>query len=295
MKEKESLVAGYNRSASAYDMAAGMYLKTLWMMLSRLSIQPFPAVLDVGCGTGLALLEVARELSPTSKLVGVDMSEGMLEVARAKAKAFGFPASFVHGDIEQIDLPAESFDLIISSGVYHWFSDRAAVTKKLARLLRPGGQIVISCVAEPGFDEWDKVVTDVYSRLPGSAKPWFPRLPTAKELLDSFRGAGLVVEHLTYDVETFIIRDPQAFVRTMSIIAPNWLSAAPEGAEAAVIKAVADAIQSKPPPGFFCTRAGACVIARKLPPLQPRPPMPPMGFGPAGAVFPSGRPPGKRG
>jgi ubiquinone/menaquinone biosynthesis C-methylase UbiE len=295
MKEKESLAAGYNRSASAYDMAAGMYLKTLWMMLSRLSIQPFPAILDVGCGTGLALLEVARELSPTSKLVGVDMSEGMLAVARGKAEAFGVPASFVHGDIEQIDLPAESFDLIICSGVYHWFSDRAAVTKKLARLLRPAGQIMISCVAEPGFVEWNQLVTDVYSRLPGGAKPWFPRLPTSKELFDSFRGAGLMVENLTYEVETFIIRDPQAFVRMMSIIAPNWLGAAPKGAEAAVIKAVADAIQSKGPPGFFCTQAGARVIARKLPPLQPSPTIPPTGSGRAGAVFHSGWSPGKRG
>jgi ubiquinone/menaquinone biosynthesis C-methylase UbiE len=265
MDNRGSLADGYDRSAPAYDILAGIYLKSLWGMLPRVRVQPFPCVLDVGCGTGLALLEVARELSPCRSLVGVDISPGMLDIARQKAESVGIAANFVNADIASLELPPSSFDLILCNGVLHWLDDRPAIMKKLHGLLRPGGQLLLSCVAEPGFTEWNELVASVYATLPGGGKPWFPRLPSPRELLDDARGASLWIEHLNYEVEPFMVRDPVWFVRTMSIIAPNWLSAAPDGQRDALARAVTQAILAHAPMGFLCTKAGVAVIARKIP------------------------------
>ncbi len=119
---KWRLSQGYSRSSPLYDALAGhLYLSSIRKLLPRVVLPPIPAILDVGCGTGINLLEAARWFSPTRLLCGIDISPGMVEVASRKAAALGLNAGFAVGDAEHLPYPDNTFDLVICNSVLHWF------------------------------------------------------------------------------------------------------------------------------------------------------------------------------
>jgi ubiquinone/menaquinone biosynthesis C-methylase UbiE len=265
-KTKEHLSAGYDQTAGKYDRTVGyQYLMGLWSLLPHLRVPPRPAVLDAGCGTGSNLLEAARLFGPCRLLVGVDLSPQMVAVARSKAQAAGVPAFFLVGDAERLPLPPESFDLIICSGVYHWFEDRPGAIRQFGRLLKPGGQLALTCVAAPGFQEWMAVVRQAYRRLLGpDAQPWFPRLPTPQELVADLAGAGFRIRHLSHPVQPVLITDLSGFVNHMATTAPNWLAGlSPEWAER-IRQEVLRLLTTHFPGGFPCTHGSLLVAAERM-------------------------------
>src|SRR5580698_2170609 len=133
MERRTALIDGYSRSAPMYDQTAGMtYLSALWKLLPRVRLAPGPAILDVGCGTGINILEAARVLGPCARLLGVDLAPGMVNEARRKAALAGVPATFVVGDAERLEVEDGSMDLILCNSVYHWFPDRPRTVAELA-------------------------------------------------------------------------------------------------------------------------------------------------------------------
>jgi ubiquinone/menaquinone biosynthesis C-methylase UbiE len=267
MDQKDALRDGYSRSAPVYDQTAGMsYVKALWRLLPRVSVGPQPAILDVGCGTGINLLEAARTLGPCRTLMGVDLSPGMIEVAKRKAASAGVAASFTVGDAESLAAADGSFDLVIGNSVYHWFADRRRTAAELFRVLRPGGQIVLACVAHPGFGEWVRIVDEVRARQlgKGASGSWMPALPTSSELYENLAAAGFTVEHMSYELDAMPVMDVPAFLQTMSVIAPTWLSGVTESARRNFMGSVAEAMVKKSPPtGFSVTTAGMGAVARR--------------------------------
>jgi SAM-dependent methyltransferase len=192
----------------------------------------------------------------------------MVDVARRKATALGIPASFLVGDAEALSLEDQSFDLVICNSVYHWFADRARTLAVLGRALRPGGQIVLSCVADPGFEEWVRLVDDVWARLFGERRAWLPPLPTPTELREHLNAAGLAVEHLSYELDTTKVQDVPAFLRTMSVIAPTWIAGIPDTSRNALVRSLSDLMTARYPGGFMLTTAGMGGIARKRRPAK---------------------------
>jgi ubiquinone/menaquinone biosynthesis C-methylase UbiE len=259
---KKALGAAYDRSAAAYDeVAGGIYLRTLWSLLPHARVGPHPAILDVGCGTGINLLEAARTLGPCRALFGVDLSPGMLAAARRKAAAAGLRATFTEGDAESLGLPDASVDLVICNSAYHWFGDRARAVREMARVLRPGGQVLLATLAQPGFEEWMRVVEQVHQRLFGRPSVAFPEMPTPVEVLAHLRAAGLSVEHMIYKLAPAPVGDVAGFLRTMNVVAPVWAGPVP-GPEATRIFAETQAAMSAAG-GFVCTQAGLEAAARK--------------------------------
>jgi ubiquinone/menaquinone biosynthesis C-methylase UbiE len=273
MERRAALIDGYSRSAPIYDQTAGMtYLSALWKLLPRVKVSPLPSILDVGCGTGINLLEAARVLGPCKRLQGVDLAPGMVEEARRKASAMSVPATFVVGDAEHLPVEDESVDLVICNSVYHWFPDRGRAISELARVLRPGGQVLVNCVAAPGFQEWIQVVDDVWLRLFGQARAWLLPLPTPGELMGHLRAAGLAMEHLEYEVDPAPVTDVPAFLRTMTVVAPTWLAGVPQGGGRAMMTAMTEALTKSSGGGFVVTSAGVATVSRKPErPAQPRP------------------------
>ena len=265
MDHKDALRDGYSRSAPVYDQTAGMsYVKALWRLLPRVSVGPQPSILDLGCGTGLNLLEAARTLGPCRALVGVDISPGMIEVAKRKAMSAGVAATFTVSDAEKLAAADGSFDLVICNSVYHWFADRGRTVAEIARVLRPGGQLLLACVAHPGFGEWARVVDDVRARLFGKPQAWLPALPTSVELYEHLAAAGFSVEHLSYELDSMPVLDVPAFLQTMSVIAPTWLTGVADGSRRTFMGAVAEAMSKKAPSsGFMVTTAGMGAVARR--------------------------------
>lgn len=139
------------------------------LLLDQAAIQPGAAVLDVGCGCGATSLAAATATGPKGSVVGLDLSQPMLDLARRRAGEAGVPhLRFSQGDA-QVHRLETSFDVAISRFGTMFFDDPVAAFTNLARHLRPGGRL---CIAT-----WQPLVANQWLTVPGAALLGYGALP----------------------------------------------------------------------------------------------------------------------
>jgi arsenite methyltransferase len=121
-------------------------------------------VLDLGSGGGIDVILSAKRVGPTGTAYGLDMTDEMLALAQSNARDAGVTnVHFLKGVIEQIPLPAESVDVVISNCVINLSVDKSAVLTEIARVLKRGGRVGVSdIVAEDHLSQEDRAERGSY-------------------------------------------------------------------------------------------------------------------------------------
>src|ERR1700733_2210939 len=143
-------------------------------------------VLDLGSGGGIDVLLSARRVGPTGLAYGLDMTDEMLNLARRnQAEAGVTNVQWLRGHIEEIPLPRDSVDVIISNCVINLSGDKPQVLRESARVLKPGGRFAVSdVVADDDMDDQTRADMQAYTGCIAGAL-------TREEFTDALQAAGL--------------------------------------------------------------------------------------------------------
>lgn len=200
----------FDRIAGRYDllnsvMTAGLHHRWRQRATERAELKPGDAALDVCCGTGDLTLELAGRVSPGGYVIGCDFSEPMLDLARRKAaQRQATAARFEWADALQLPYDAGRFDAVTVGFGIRNFADRDRGLREMARVLRPGGRLVILEITQPArppistfYSLWfDRIVprlgslaaeSEAYSYLPESVRGF----PGPRALAEKMDAAGL--------------------------------------------------------------------------------------------------------
>jgi len=155
-------------------------------------LRPGETVLDLGSGGGIDVLLSARRVGPAGQVYGLDMTQEMLDLARANARAAGAGnVEFLRGQIEAIPLPDRSVDVIISNCVINLSTGRPAVFAESYRVLRPGGRLGISDILAEDH------LTPAQRRERGAAAGCIAGAPSFTEYRDGLARAGFTTITIT--------------------------------------------------------------------------------------------------
>jgi SAM-dependent methyltransferase len=152
MSEEPDLRIGFSavdEQPDAAPLIAAMDATATWPAVrqlraherERLALQTGDRLLDVGCGLGEAAVALAPQVGPDGEVVGLDVSDTMLDVARGRAADLGLPIRFRVGDALALDEPSASFDACRSERMLQWVPDMRRAVAEMVRVLRPGGRL----------------------------------------------------------------------------------------------------------------------------------------------------------
>src|SRR2546422_9073897 len=143
--DRESIRRASNESAESYRRALRLFEPYGFDLLARVNPKIRESALDLGTGPGEPAMSIARMVGPDGRVVGIDLSEQMVQLATRIAKERRIPGvTFLAMDAEKLDFPDESFDLVTSRFGFQTFANPEIVAKEAYRVLRSKGRIGVA-------------------------------------------------------------------------------------------------------------------------------------------------------
>ncbi|MER6950610.1 class I SAM-dependent methyltransferase [Nonomuraea sp. NPDC000554] len=199
MDEKQYMAGVFHRASASYERVGVPFFGPVAAeLVRRAAPAPGDSVLDAGCGTGASLLPAADAVGPDGRVVGLDLAPGMVAAAEAEIERSGLShASVLQGDAEQADdlLAGERFDIVLAGMMLYFLPDPLAAVRSMAGLLRPGGRLAASLLAQPAPAELEFLGAVAHALAPytsgAGAAPFQRALNSPGELADLLEEGGL--------------------------------------------------------------------------------------------------------
>jgi ubiquinone/menaquinone biosynthesis C-methylase UbiE len=210
---KKKAATTYNAASDYYDHPAN----TFWARygrrtVERLGLAPGAHVLDVCCGSGASAIPAAEIVGASGSVVGVDLAENLLELARAKAKQHGLKnINFQTGDLTNLPFTNDSFDAVVCVFGIFFIPDMEAALRELKRVARTGGRLAITTWGprffEPATAAFWNSVRRVRPDLYKGFNPW-DRISEVEQLRSLLNAAGLPQSQIVAEADFQPVNSP---------------------------------------------------------------------------------------
>jgi ubiquinone/menaquinone biosynthesis C-methylase UbiE len=208
--------ATYNAAADSYDDAANSFWDRFGRRtIERLDLKPGANLLDVCCGSGASAIPAAQAVGAEGSVLGIDLAEKLLAVAREKARRRDLHnIEFRVGDMLDLRLPACRYDAVVCVFGIFFVPDMAAAFRELWKVVRPGGMLAITTWGprffEPGNTAFWNAVRDVAPALQKRFNPW-DRICEPHALRNLLAVAGIESAEATAESGQHPIPSPEAW------------------------------------------------------------------------------------
>ena len=221
-------------------------------VLGRLKLRGDETVLDAGCGTGRLTADLVEAL-PRGRVVGVDLSQNMLQAAREHLKEFGSRASFIAADLKALPF-FDAFDGIVSTAAFHWVLDHDLLFTNLYRALRPGGWLHAQCGGGPNLSRLRERMNELAHSaefapyIAKLAEPWL--FQDADGMRDTLRRAGFVTIETSVEAAPTVMDSREQYVDFLrTVIVRTYIERLPdEPARSRYLDILADLAAKDDPP-----------------------------------------------
>lgn len=215
------------KAPEAYDRYIVQTIMLGWShdLIEVAAVQSGHRVLDVACGTGTVTRCAADRVGTAGRVVGLDMNEGMLNIARAiKEQNTEALVEWQHGDVVAMPFPDSAFDVVLCQQGLQFFADKSGALGEMRRVLAPGGRLALSVFRSLDHCPWHRAVGDAMARHVSAEVAEVIRgsfaLGDIEELRTLILGAGFRQVHIR--IESKMIRHA-----SLTEFVPTYLTSTP--------------------------------------------------------------------
>ena len=215
--------------AESYEayLVPAMFVPFTEVLIARAEPRSDDRILDVGCGTGIVSRMVSPMVGSSGRVVGLDIDQEMLAVARSLVPADGGQIEWREGDVVEIPFQDEEFDLVLCQAALQFFPDKRAALLEIRRVLAPSGRVVVSVFSSIERNSAYEVLASTLERHVspevGAMRRAIFSLGEAEELVSLLVDAGFEKNNLTSVQKTIRFPSPAEFLRRQLASQSPWV------------------------------------------------------------------------